>query len=70
MFRRRLVPAALEHAAAVIAFAHSELATLPGNDAVHSMPERLTREPRASQPSVFLVGASATAGDIDGRRFA
>lgn len=55
-------------AAARIASAHSELATLQGN-AVHSTPE-LTGTHGTSQPSASLVRASATTRDIPGRRVA
>jgi hypothetical protein len=54
MFRRRLVTAALEHAAAVIAFGLSELAS-PGR-AVRSLLKHSTGSRVAAHPA----GASAT----------
>jgi hypothetical protein len=55
--------AGLFHAAARTASAQSELATLPGNHAVQSTPERLTG---AASP----VRASAPARDLPGRSVA
>ena len=65
-------PSAAEPHGAVarIASAHSELATLRGNDAVHSTPEHLTRALQASQSAVALVGTSATTHHISARQIA
>ena len=55
------------HAAARTASAHSELATLQGNHAVHVTPEHLTGTHGASQACASLVRALA---DTPGRRAA
>jgi hypothetical protein len=51
--------AGLFHAAARTASAPSELATLQGNHAVQSTPERLTETQRASQLAAFSIRSSA-----------
>ena len=55
MVRITLVVAGVVIAAAGTAFALSELASSPGNNAVHSTPEFLTSKLGASQPAASLV---------------
>jgi len=61
MFRGRFVVAALLLAAAGTAFALIELASSPGNHAVHSTPGFLARGLRAQQSSASLAGTPAHA---------
>jgi hypothetical protein len=55
------------HAAARTACPPSELAMLRGNQAVQFTPKLLTETQRASQPSAFSVGASASSGRGEAR---
>ncbi len=59
MVRITLVVAGVVIAAAGTAFALSELASSPGNHAVHSTPEFLTSQLGASQPTAALVRTPA-----------